>query len=256
MLFGLCTPSSAAAAAQAAGWDYVEDNAQQLLQGLVPDDQWSAPPAAALPVLAANVLVPAALKITGPDADPERLERYMATVAGRAGRVGIRTLVFGSGAARAVPAGFDRATADGQVVAFARLAADAAAAHGITVVVEPLNRGECDIVNTVAEADAVAAAVGRPNCGPLLDTYHLWTGGEPLDGLARAAARIRHVHVADRDGRVAPGLSGTADYRPVFAVLRHAGYDATISVESAPMPDFHATAPRVLAFLKDQWASA
>ena len=45
MRFGICTPSAQAAAARAAGWDYVEDNVQGLLQGLVPagDDQWSVP---------------------------------------------------------------------------------------------------------------------------------------------------------------------------------------------------------------------
>ena len=43
MLFGICTPSSNATALRAAGWDYVEDNVQGLLQGLVPDDQWAVP---------------------------------------------------------------------------------------------------------------------------------------------------------------------------------------------------------------------
>ena len=105
----------------------------------------------------------------------------------------------------------------------------------------------------MAEADAVAAAVGRPNCHPLLDTWHLWMEHEPLPEVA-LAGRLRHGHVADLEGRVAPGLSGHADYRPVFKVLKAAGYDRTISVESSPIPDFAAAAPRVLAFLKDQWA--
>ncbi len=255
MLFGICTPSAHAAAVKAAGWDYVEDNVQGVLQGLVPDDQWTPPAPAALPVLAANVLLPGGLKVTGPDADPARLRSYMDTVARRAGRVGIQTLVFGSGAARLVPAGFDRATADAQVVAFARLAADALAPHGVTLVVEPLNRRECNIVNTVAEADDVARAVDRPNCWPLLDTWHLWMEHEPVPPPG-VAARLRHVHVADLAGRVAPGLSGHADYRPVFAALKAVGYDRTISVESGPIPDFAAAAPRVLAFLKAQWAAA
>ena len=255
MRFGICIPCAQAAAVKAAGWDYVEDNVQGLLQGLVPDEQWTPPPPPALPILAANVLLPGQLKVTGPAADPARLAAYMATVARRAAAVGIETLVFGSGAARMVPPGFDRATADRQVVDFARRAADALAPHGIALVVEPLNRAECNIVNSVAEADAVAAAAGRPNCHPLLDTWHLWMEHEPVPDVA-LAGRLRHVHVADLEGRVAPGLSGHADYRPAFAVLKAAGYDRTISVESSPIPDFAANAPRVLAFLKEQWASA
>ena len=256
MRFGICTPSSNAAAAKAAGWDYVEDNVQGLLQGLVPDDQWSPPPTPALPILAANVLLPGHLKVTGPEADLGKLAAYMATVCRRAEVVGLRTLVFGSGVARMVPAGFDRSAADQQVIAFARLAAEAAAPHGVTIVVEPLNRGECNIVNSVAEAAAVAAAVDHPNCCALVDTWHLWMEHEPVANVTAAMARIRHVHVADLDGRVAPGLSGKADYRPVFAALRAGGYDDTISVESSPIPDFAVNAPKVLAFLRSQWDAA
>ncbi len=131
MRFGICTPSAQAAAARAAGWDYVEDNVQGLLQGLVPDDQWSPPPPPALPIVAANVLLPSQLKVTGPDVDPGRLRSYLETVARRAGTLKLETLVFGSGAARMVPPGFDRPTADRQVIDFARLAADALAPHGV-----------------------------------------------------------------------------------------------------------------------------
>ena len=256
MLFGICIPSANAAAAKAAGWDYVEDNAQGLLQGLVPDDQWVAPPPAALPVVAVNVLVPGSLKITGPAVDLGALRAYMEAVARRAAGLGVRTMVFGSGAARMVPAGFDPVVAGRQVVAFAAMAAPVAAARGIMLVVEPLNRGECNIVNSVAEADRIVAAVDHPNCQALVDTWHLWMEHEPLANVAAAMPRVRHVHVADLDGRVAPGLSGKADYRPFFAVLKAGGYNATISVESAPIPDFETVAPRVLAFLKHQWASA
>ena len=64
------------------------------------------------------------------------------------------------------------------------------------------------------------------------------------------------MHLADLNGRVAPGQSGRADYRPLFRILKQAGYDRTISVESAPIPDFETVAPKVLAFVKEQWAAA
>ncbi len=256
MLFGICTPSANAAAVKAAGWDYVEDNVQGLLQGQVPDEQWTEPAPAALPVLAANVLVPGGLKIAGPEADADRLEAYLSVVARRAGRVGIKTLVFGSGAARMVPAGFDLATAGQQVVAFARMAAEVCGERGVTVVIEPLNRNECNIVNTVAEAARYVKAVDHPNCQLLVDTWHLWMEAEPVENVRRSAAMIRHVHLADLHGRVAPGLSGKADYRPVFRVLKDAGYDGTISFEGAPIPNFETVAPKVLEFVKGQWAAA
>ncbi len=256
MLFGICTPSVNGPALKAAGWDYVEDNVQGLLQGLLPDDQWTVPPPAALPVLAANVLVPGSLKITGPDVNADRLKSYMDTVTRRAETVGIQTLVFGSGAARMVPPAFSLVTAAQQIAAFARMAAELAARHGITIVLEPLNRHECNIINSVAEAARYAKTVDHANCQVLVDTFHLWMENEPLENVHRAVGSIRHVHVADLNGRVAPGLSGRADYRPLFRLLKQAGYDRTISVESSPIPDFQTTAPRVLTFIREQWAAA
>ena len=106
MRFGICTSLANAAAVRAAGWDFVEENVQHFLQGLTPDEQWDGEgraKASVLPIPAANVLVPASLKITGPDADLEKLTAYMTRVLTRAGRVGIKTLVFGSGGAAQHP---------------------------------------------------------------------------------------------------------------------------------------------------------
>src|SRR6516164_11091755 len=101
MKFGICTSITNAAAVKAAGWDYVEENVQNLLQGTVAEDQWkqaAAVKSAALPVPAANSLVPGSLKISGPEVDAAALKKYMSTVLDRAGRLGEKTLVFGSGA--------------------------------------------------------------------------------------------------------------------------------------------------------------
>src|SRR4051812_25584827 len=115
MQFGICTSIDHAPAAKAAGWDYIEESVQALLEGLVPDAQWTGAAKvkrSALPVLTANLLVPAALKITGPDADMEgTLRPYIATAARRAKQVGIETLVFGSGGGGDGSGGFGRGRA-------------------------------------------------------------------------------------------------------------------------------------------------
>jgi sugar phosphate isomerase/epimerase len=259
MKFGICTSIINAAAVKTAGWDYVEENVQNLLQGTLPDDQWKQAAAAksvGLPVPAANSLVPGSLKITGPQVDAAALKKYMSTVLDRAGGLGVKTLVFGSGAARNVPDGFDRGRAKEQILDFVRVSADIAARQSVTLVAEPLNRGECNIINTVAEAMEYVAAVDHPNFQCLVDTYHLWLEDEPLVNLEKAMPWIRHVHLADKDGRVAPGLSGKADYRPVFKILKTAGYDRLVSFEGTAMNDFAVTAPKVLAFVKKQWNEA
>ncbi len=69
MRFGICTTIEKNAAARDAGWDFIEESVQGLLQGLEPDERWAGrarAAASALPILSANMLVPAALKVTGP----------------------------------------------------------------------------------------------------------------------------------------------------------------------------------------------
>jgi sugar phosphate isomerase/epimerase len=259
MQFGICTSVENSAAVKAAGWDYVEENIQGLLKGTTPDDAWDGRArmaASVLPVPAANSLVPGTMPIVGPNVDEAALAGYMATVLKRAGQLGVKTLVFGSGAARNVPEGFPRNEARKQILRFLRNCIDVARASGVTLVAEPLNRSECNILNTVAEAMTYVKELNHPNFQCLVDSYHFWLEDEPLANLAAAMPWIRHVHLADKDGRVAPGLSGKADYKPFFRVLKDGGYDGLISFEGRAMDDFIVTAPKVLQYVQKEWAAA
>jgi sugar phosphate isomerase/epimerase len=256
---GVCISINHAAAMRAAGWDFIEENVQNILQGLVPDDQWKVPafvPENALPISAANCLVPGSLKITGPDVDPAALERYVATITRRAAKLRIDTLVLGSGAARNVPDGFDRAAARRQTIEFARRAADDARQYGMTLVIEPLNRGECNLINTVAEAMDIVTGVDRSNCRCLVDSYHFWLENDSLADLQSAMPSIGHVHLADKVGRTAPGISGQSDYRPLFAVLKHAGYDGRVSVEALGFPSPDKGTADVAQYIRREWQAA
>jgi sugar phosphate isomerase/epimerase len=244
---------------KSAGWEFVECNIQQLFQGLLPDEQWTGEArirSAKLPVPSANVLVPGDLKITGPSADLSKLRAYMSNVLKRAGKCGTTTLVFGSGVARNVPDGFDRAKAKQQIIDFVAMAAPIAQQHGVTIVCEPLNKGECNIINSVAEGMEYVRAVNHPNFQCLVDSYHFWLENEPLANLEAAMKSIKHVHLADRDGRTAPGLSGTSDYVPFFAVLKRGGYDGRIAVEAPKFTDAPDQFAPVLRYVKDAWAKA
>jgi sugar phosphate isomerase/epimerase len=259
MRFGICSKVQRAGELRSAGADFIEENIQAFLQGLLPDPEWQGAEIArgsALPIFAANSLVPADLKIVGPSVDFEKLQVYIAKVVSRAQKVGMKILVFGSGGARNIPDGFDRERAQVQIVAFCKMAAELCGRAGITLVAEPLNRGESNIINTVAEAMTYVKSVNNKNFQCLFDTYHFWVENEPLENLERAMPWIRHVHVADKDGRVAPGESGTADYRPVFRILKRAKYDGAVSVEALDFNDFESVGKRVIAFLHRQWDEA
>jgi sugar phosphate isomerase/epimerase len=242
-----------------AGWDFVEENVQGLLQGELPDDQWKGMDRvrpSALPVTAANCLVPGSMKIVGPAADLNKLKAYMTNVLKRAKATGMTILVFGSGGARSVPEGFDRGKARAQILDFLRMSVPIAAQYGVTLVAEHLNNKECNIINSIAEAMEYVRAVNHPNFQCLADTFHFWTENEPLDSLKAAMPWIKHVHLSDKDGRVACGESRASDYRPFFRVLKQGGYSGMLSMEAIGFKDIAGVGPRALAFLRKQWNEA
>lgn len=256
--FGICTSPDNAAVVKEAGWDFVEGHVQNLFQGMLDDSSWQGRAtitSAALPVPAANCLLPGDLKVVGPAVDFEKLRTYMSRAIARAGGCGTTTLVFGSGVARNVPEGFDRAKAQQQIIDFSRMSADIAARHAVTIVYEPLNKGECNIINSVKEAMEYVATIKHPNLECLVDSWHFWLEKEPLENLAVAMPHIKHVHLADTDGRVAPGQSGTADYLPFFKTLKAGGYDGRISVE-AKFNDAPQSYGPVLEYIKKAWIAA
>ncbi len=258
MRFGICTKASRAGEVRTAGADFVEENVQTFLRGLVEDAEWQGTWTA--PQRATGL----GGEFTGSRRPENRRSgggfraapKIYRQCDGAAQRVGIKILVFGSGGARNVPDGFDRAKAQEQIVAFCKMAADACARTGITLVAEPLNKGECNIINTVGEAMTYVRQVNHKSFQCLADSYHFWMENEKLSELEAAAPWVRHVHVADLEGRVAAGESGKSDYRPFFRILKRAKYAGAISVEALNFNDFETVGKRVIAFLHRQWDEA
>jgi D-psicose/D-tagatose/L-ribulose 3-epimerase len=112
-----------------------------------------------------------------------------------------------------------------------RPVAEAAGENHIKLAIEPLNRYETSLINTVDQALELLDAVDHPACGLLLDTFHMNLEEKHPAAAARAAAgRIAHVHACGTD-RGSPGAD--AFEWPVFlAALRDAGYDGPLCIES------------------------
>jgi len=120
------------------------------------------------------------------------------------------------------------------------LAARAAAAAGATVVVEALNSYDSPRAALVSSRRAlevinlVRAQAGVTNVAFLADLYHLGKMGEDLPGvLAREAAAIAHIQVADVPDRGAPG-TGELDFEALFGQLAAQGYAGWIGCEYKP----------------------
>lgn len=257
MKLGICAPLDKAADVKAAGADFLEVMIQTLTQPTVSDADWKGVEVARscpLPILAGNVLLPGTLRVTGPDADHAVQRAYLQRLMSRAGKCGLKTIVFGSGAARKIPEGFSVQIAWKQIVSFSKLAAEAAQSAGIALVAEPLNQGETNVLNSVGESAKLVKEVAHPSFQLLVDSYHFWLENDSLEDLKGVMPLIKHVHVADKDGRVFPGESGKADYRPFFAVIKASGYDGPVSIEA--MGDVSVVGKRSLEYLRSQWKSA
>lgn len=114
--------------------------------------------------------------------------------------------------------------------------AESALAAGVRIAVEPINRYETTLVNTVAEGLTLLEQVGMPNLGLLLDTFHMNIEEPDVYRSIRVAApRLFHFHVADSN-RWYPG-AGHLDFPRIVATLRGVGYTGYVSVEAMPMPD-------------------
>lgn len=211
--------------------------------------------AAVAPVIAANCFLPGDLKSTGPDVDCEALDAYVATAFARAEQVGITKIVFGSGGSREVPDGFDEVEAFEQLVAHLERWGPIGAAHNVIIVIEPLQTAECNIINTVTEGAALARRADHPNVRVLADFYHMLCDGEGPDGIRQAGDLLKHVHVAEKEKRTAPGMAGD-DFRPFLKALKDIGYDETLSLECGFGDDLVAGATAGLAELRRQFADA
>ena len=251
MRFGVCAGVDKAELLARLGYDYIELGAAG---DLIPDDPNEAAWTERRRQIDAAPLRPEAFnsfvrtgKIVGPDADAARLERYVHIALSRAAQVGGKVIVFGSGGARNVPDGFSRDTARSQILDFLGWCADAHETTGVVVVVEPLNKTESNVLNTVGEGAEYVRALNRPGVRNLADTYHMEKDGEPLTAIEESGDVLAHVHTADTD-RGAPG-TGVYDHAALFQTLARAGYDRRVSIECR-WDDFEREAERALGHLR------
>jgi D-psicose/D-tagatose/L-ribulose 3-epimerase len=248
---GVCTALKGLDDAKAAGFDYLELGTSEIA-GLSDADFESAVAhikQLGLPVPVTNLFLPATLKVTGPDVVPDEQMRYVRKAFTRLSRLGTGIVVFGSGGARRVPDGFSKDDAFKQLVEFGRRIAMEAGSHGITIAVEPLRRQETNIINSAAEGLELVKAVNHPSFQLMIDFYHLASEREDPAVVLRAREHLRHLHVANPQGRVFPLVWDEYEYAPFFENLRQIGYDKRISVE-ATAKDFQTEAPRAIALLR------
>lgn len=256
MRFGCCVSSIEQIGILAdAGYDFCELPARAVQPF---DDEAAALPAlrafAAAPLRAEafNVLVPAELPLVGPAVDHDALRTYLQRAFSRMRHLGGAVVVLGSGRARHIPDDMSRDAALAQLAESLRLAADEADRAGIALALEPLNKGESNVFNSLDESQRFRAEQQLDKLNLLADLHHIELEHEPFDNVIAAGPLIAHVHVAD-GGRQAPG-GGGYDYAGFMATLHRIGYAQRISAECS-WRDLGEQAAESLAFMRWMWES-
>ncbi len=110
-------------------------------------------------------------------------------------------------------------------------AADLAADAGVRILIEPLNRFESRLANTIEQAAAIVRMAGHPQLGVVLDTHHAHLEAHDLaESIRTVGPLIQHVQLSENH-RGVPG-SGQVDFADVAKTLQEIGYQGWLVIEA------------------------
>jgi sugar phosphate isomerase/epimerase len=136
-----------------------------------------------------------------------------------------------------------------------RTCAEYAAKKNVVLLLEPINRYETNVVNTLGEGVALIAQIGLSNVKLLPDTFHMNIEEADFErAFLAAAASIGYVHFADSN-RLAPGW-GHINFAQIMGVLKKIAYRGPIGIEVLPKPDDASAAKQAVTYLKENLVNA
>ncbi|MGN1164791.1 MAG: TIM barrel protein, partial [Candidatus Ornithospirochaeta sp.] len=154
------------------------------------------------------------------------------TAFSRARRLSIEKIIFGSGKAR----GFSNPTTRGEAevnlyTTIEKAIIPKAKEYGITVLIEPLTRRECNLINTLEEGYKVVEEFSDENLLLMADLFHMKNNGEDLSSLETCLSSILHIHIAGKDRELEDTIRDPF-LTEGLELLKSLGYDSTISLET------------------------
>ena len=252
MKIGICTDAAHIAQLKEGAADYIELNLTTLKNmsesefremELILDSK-------GIKAEATNCFFPADVKLCGRKLDMVKVSVFTERALQRAAYLGIKTCVLGSGPARMIEEGENVKRCSSELLEVFGHVGDIAKNYGVTIVVEPLNKGETNIINTVSEGAEVVRKLKHDNIKLLADIFHVGLENEPLSVISDNGDILRHMHIARPEGRFFPRANDGYDYMAVKEAVDKAGYDLRISIEGAPFGEFKESAEESLSFLK------
>jgi len=127
--------------------------------------------------------------------------------------------------------------------------------EGVKVFLEPLNRYEDHLLNTLSQAVELIEEVGSPHIQVMADLFHMNIDEDSMAGALRdAAPHLGHVHLADSN-RAHPG-TGHTDFAPIVAALEEIGFDGFLAMECGIRGDRRAGLAQVAGVINGTRAAA
>ena len=198
-----------------------------------------------------NGFFPGELRLCGKDYRREKVDEYTKIAFEKAKRLGVELSVLGSGTARRFEEGDDIASCTAQLDEMFWTVGERAKEYGITVAIEPLNRGEVNNLNSVAEAAETVRRVGHPYITVMADFFHVAKENEPFSIVEKEKAILTHLHISRPETRTAPLPDDGYDYSVIKKALDAAGYNGRMSVEGRFDGGFTETATKCYAYLRE-----
>lgn len=193
------------------------------------------------------------LRLTDPDATVRgRARHFISAIVDLAGKLGAPAII-GSMQGR-VENGVTRAQSLAWMTEALEQLAPRAHIYGVPLLLEPLNRYETNLFNTVDDTVSYLGSLRTRNVKLLCDCFHMNIEEVSIAGsLRQAASWVGHVHLADSNRRAA-GL-GHTPFQEMGQALRDIRYEGYLSAEVLPLPDADTAARQTISAVQQLNAS-
>lgn len=125
---------------------------------------------------------------------------------------------------------------------------------GVSLIYEPLNRYETNIINTMEAGVAFIKTLATPHIKLLADLFHMNIEEENIsDSLLKYGDYIGHIHFADSN-RMPVGLGHTS-MSDVAEAIKKIKYDGYLSAEAFPLPNPDAAALQTINAFKQLFST-
>ncbi len=251
MRFGICTGLEDLSLVEKLGYDYIEPQVVKTM-ALSPKEQdmyREQLESSSVKCEAFNVLFPQDMKLIDGSVGKKELKEYVDKAMAMVKSFGASVVVFGSGGCRRCPDDITYAKGYRRLVKVYRRVGRIAAEYGITVVAEPLNRSESNMINTLAEGAILVSDVGLDNVRLLADYYHIFKDNDHIEDILKIKD-FGHIHIAMGKDRTYPVSKEGERFEEFFRALKAVGYDGRMSIEGNT-DNIAKDAEEALAFLKD-----